>query len=59
MCGLADNCTEAEHGIFDVPTWLGKSVPAQYSGELSLFVLDAGLKFFDSRDLLHDVGTHL
>lgn len=40
----ADKCTEAEQGISDVPTWLGKPVPAQYSGELSLFVLDAGLK---------------
>lgn len=40
----ANECTESEHGIKDVEEWLGQSTPAQYSGELSLFVLDAGLK---------------
>ncbi|KAF9076680.1 alkaline-phosphatase-like protein [Rhodocollybia butyracea] len=40
----ANECTEAEHGIQDVEQWLGQTAPAQYSGELSLFVLDAGLK---------------
>lgn len=40
----ANECTESEHGITDVEQWLGQSTPAQYSGELSLFVLDAGLK---------------
>ncbi|KAJ5278852.1 hypothetical protein N7478_004224 [Penicillium angulare] len=45
----ADECTEREHGIKDVSSWLGKSVPAQYSGELSLFVLDAGLKLLQEK----------
>ena len=40
----ANECTASEHGIQDVEQWLGQSAPAQYSGELSLFVLDAGLK---------------
>lgn len=39
----ANNCTEAEHGISDVEKWLGRPTPEQYSGNLSLFVLDAGL----------------
>ncbi|KAE8452467.1 hypothetical protein EG329_000369 [Mollisiaceae sp. DMI_Dod_QoI] len=40
----AKSCTEAEHGISDVEKWLGHSAPGQYTGELSLYVLDAGLK---------------
>lgn len=40
----ANECMESEHGIPDVEQWLGQSAPAQYSEELSLFVLDAGLK---------------
>lgn len=40
----ADTCTLKEHGITDVPTWLGQPVPEQYSGDLSIFVLDAGVK---------------
>lgn len=51
----ANECTEAEHGIQDVEKWLGQSTPAQYSGELSLFVLDAGVKLLqeDRADLLY------
>ena len=41
---FAKDCTEAEHGIQDVEQWLGRPNPPQYSGDLSLFVLDAGLK---------------
>ena len=41
---FADQCSLAENGIEDVETWLGQKTPEQYSGELSLFVLDAGLK---------------
>lgn len=40
----ANECTLSEHGIQDVENWLGQSTPPQYSGELSLFVLDAGVK---------------
>jgi phosphonoacetate hydrolase len=40
----AKSCTEAEHGISEVEKWLGHSAPEQYSGDLSIFVLDAGLK---------------
>ncbi|KAJ6438794.1 3-carboxymuconate cyclase protein [Purpureocillium lavendulum] len=40
----ANECKDSEHGISDVEQWLGQSAPSQYSGELSLFVLDAGLK---------------
>ncbi|KAL1885776.1 hypothetical protein Plec18167_001271 [Paecilomyces lecythidis] len=47
ICFSAQNageCTEEEHGIKDVEKWLGRPAPAQYSGELSLFTLDAGIK---------------
>ncbi|KAF2151563.1 Phosphonoacetate hydrolase [Myriangium duriaei CBS 260.36] len=40
----ASECSLEEHGIANVASWLGQPLPPQYSGELSLFVLDAGLK---------------
>ncbi|KAF2653321.1 Phosphonoacetate hydrolase [Lophiostoma macrostomum CBS 122681] len=40
----ANECTREEHGIKDVETWLGRPTPPQYSGDLSIFVLDAGIK---------------
>ncbi|KAF9891392.1 hypothetical protein FE257_004248 [Aspergillus nanangensis] len=40
----AGECTLGENGIDNVEEWLGRSAPPQYSGELSLFVLEAGLK---------------
>ena len=40
----AADCTLEENGIEDVEEWLGQPAPSQYSGELSLFVLDAGIK---------------
>jgi phosphonoacetate hydrolase len=40
----ADECTEQEHGIANVETWIGRPTPPQYSGDLSIFVLDAGIK---------------
>lgn len=51
----ANECTEGEHGIRDVEGWLGQAAPAQYSGQLSLFVLDAGLKLLreDRADLFY------
>lgn len=45
----AKNCTEAEHGISDVERWLGRPAPPQYSGELSIYVLDAGLKILEEK----------
>ena len=48
-CGIAvsaERAGEAQaatHGIDDLPAFVGAPVPDQYSAELSLFVLDAGL----------------
>ena len=49
------NCTLEEHGIENVEAWLGRSAPEQYSGDLSLFVLDAGIKLLqeDRADLFY------
>ncbi|KAJ5112545.1 hypothetical protein N7532_000590 [Penicillium argentinense] len=51
----ANECLQSEHGIQDVENWLGKPTPAQYSGDLSLFVLDAGVKLLqeDRADLFY------
>lgn len=40
----ADKCTMAEHGIENVLEFVGLPLPDMYSGELSLFVLEAGVK---------------
>lgn len=40
----AGECTLEEHGMGDVEEWLGQTAPPMYSGDLSIFVLDAGLK---------------
>lgn len=41
----ASTCTLWENGFEkSVEEWLGRPAPSQYSGELSLFVLDAGIK---------------
>jgi phosphonoacetate hydrolase len=45
----AASCTEAKHGIKDVERWLGRSAPDQYSGDLSIYVLDAGLKLLKEK----------
>lgn len=39
----AGTCTLEEHGIDDVVELVGRPLPEMYSGDLSLFVLDAGL----------------
>ena len=39
----AASCTEAENGISGVTEMVGRPAPDQYSGDLSLFVLDAGV----------------
>jgi phosphonoacetate hydrolase len=51
---FADKCTLAENGIENVVEWLGMDKPGMYSMELSLFVLEAGLKLLKERrpDLL-------
>ena len=45
----ADQCTEEENGISDVEQWLGRPTPPKYSADLSLFVLDAGLKLLQEK----------
>ena len=40
----ANRCTEAEHGIIDVEMLVGRATPDMYSADLSLFVLDAGIR---------------
>ncbi|OQE32275.1 hypothetical protein PENSTE_c001G00275 [Penicillium steckii] len=51
----ANESSISEHGIDDVEQWLGQETPPQYSGDLSLFVLDAGLKLLqeDRADLFY------
>lgn len=51
----ADRCTLAENGIEDVLAFVGMDKPGMYSMELSLFVLEAGLKLLKERrpDLLY------
>jgi phosphonoacetate hydrolase len=50
----ADQCTMAENGIEKVLEMVGQPVPHMYSMELSLFVLDAGIKLLERehRDLM-------
>jgi phosphonoacetate hydrolase len=40
----AGSCTEAENGIGDAVGLVGRGAPSQYSADLSLFVLDAGVE---------------
>ncbi|MEM7250132.1 MAG: phosphonoacetate hydrolase [Pseudomonadota bacterium] len=44
----ADSCTMAENGIEHVTKLVGKPEPDMYSAELSLFVLDAGIRLLES-----------
>ena len=44
----ASACTLAEHGIAGAEAQAGEPLPDQYSPELSLFVLDAGLRLLNS-----------
>ncbi|MDD9985823.1 MAG: phosphonoacetate hydrolase [Spirochaetaceae bacterium] len=46
----ADRCTAAEHGIDDALGFVGQPLPDMYSPELSLFVLDAGIRFLEQDD---------
>src|SRR6266849_4779311 len=43
----ADRCTIAEHGIDNVEAVVGRPTPDMYSGDLSLFVLDAGIRLVE------------
>jgi phosphonoacetate hydrolase len=45
----AAECTFEENGIADVEQWLGRPAPSQYSADLSLFVLDAGIKLLQEK----------
>jgi phosphonoacetate hydrolase len=51
----ADQCTATENGITDVPAQVGRPAPDQYSADLSLFVLDAGVHLLATRrpDLMY------
>lgn len=51
----ADKCTLAENGIENVLELVGKPLPHMYSTDLSLFVLDAGIKILerDRADLMY------
>jgi phosphonoacetate hydrolase len=44
---FADKCTEDEHGIDDAEALVGRSKPDMYSADLSLFVLDAGIRLVE------------
>jgi phosphonoacetate hydrolase len=43
----ADGCTLAEHGIDNVEALVGRPKPDMYSADLSLFVLDAGIRLVE------------
>jgi phosphonoacetate hydrolase len=45
----ADTCTLAEHGIDGVEALVGRAKPDMYSADLSLFVLDAGIRLVEER----------
>ncbi|QPB24511.1 phosphonoacetate hydrolase [Rhizobium sp. 007] len=51
----ADVCTQEEHGIDKVTELVGRPAPHSYSADLSLFVLDAGIKLLETRkpDILY------
>ncbi len=44
----AEGTTEEEHGIADAAGFVGLARPDQYSAELSLFVLDAGIRLIEA-----------
>jgi phosphonoacetate hydrolase len=43
----ADKCTKTEHGIDNVLKFVGQPLPDMYSAELSLFVLEAGIRILE------------
>ncbi len=52
---FADQCTMAENGMENVLEFVGRPQPDMYSDDLSLFVLDAGIKLLEERrpDILY------
>jgi len=44
----ADQCTKKENGIDNCLEYVGKPLPDVYSGDLSLFVLEAGIKILQN-----------
>jgi len=44
---FADKCTVDEHGIADAEALVGRPKPDMYSADLSLFVLDAGIRLVE------------
>ncbi len=46
----ADRCTREENGIEDALGFVGQPLPDMYSEELSLFVLDAGIKLLEQEE---------
>ena len=44
---FSDRCTAEDNGIDNVEAYVGRAAPPQYSGDLSLFVLDAGIKLLE------------
>jgi phosphonoacetate hydrolase len=52
---MADKCTPAENGIGAVEALVGRPKPDMYSADLSLFVLDAGIRLVEQgrADLLY------
>ncbi len=46
----AGRCTAAEHGIDGALDFVGQPLPDVYSADLSLFVLDAGIRFLETDD---------
>jgi phosphonoacetate hydrolase len=45
----ADRCTLDEHGIAEVEALVGRPKPDMYSADLSLFVLDAGIRLVERK----------
>ena len=43
----ADKCTKEDNGIDDCPAYVGKPLPSAYSADLSLFVLEAGVRILE------------
>jgi len=52
---FADRCSVAENGIEDALAFVDQPLPDMYSAELSLFVLDAGIRLLETRrpDILY------
>ena len=51
----ADSCTKQISGLDNCLAYVGKALPSEYSGDLSLFVLEAGIKILqrEKPDLMY------